>query len=29
MMSKKPLENLPTYDKLDKEIDKALEEDTE
>ena len=29
MMSKKPLENLPTYDKVDKEIDKALEEDTE
>ena len=29
MMSKKPLENLPKYDKLDKEIDKALEEDTE
>ena len=29
MMSKKPLENLPTYDTLDKEIDKALEEDTE
>ena len=29
MMSKNPLENLPTYDKLDKEIDKALEEDTE
>ena len=28
MMSKKPLENLPTYDQLDKEIDKALEEDT-
>ena len=28
MMSKKPLENLPKYDKLDKEIDKALEEDT-
>ena len=29
MMSKKPLENLPTYDQLDKDIDKALEEDTE
>ena len=29
MMSKKPLENLPTYDKVDKEIDKAHEEDTE
>ena len=29
LMSKKPLENLPTYDKVDKEIDKALEEDTE
>ena len=28
LMSKKPLENLPKYDKLDKEIDKALEEDT-
>ena len=32
LMSKKPLENLPKavdYEKLDKEIDKALEEDTE
>ena len=29
LMSKKPLENLPTYDQLDKDIDKALEEDTE
>ena len=31
LMSKKPLENLPKavdYEKLDKEIDKALEEDT-
>ena len=29
LMSKKPLENLPTYDQLDKDIDKALEEDTD
>ena len=29
MMSKKPLENLPTYDKIEEELNKALEEDVE
>ena len=29
MMSKKPLENLPTYDKIEEELNKALEEDAE
>ena len=29
MMSKKPLDNLPKYDKIEKALEQALEEDTE
>ena len=29
MMSKKPLDNLPKYDKIEEALEQAIEEDTE
>ena len=29
MMAKKPLDNLPKYDKIEEALEQALEEDTE